>query len=112
MSSSRVLRQARRAGLIHPLTPSRPVRWGSSYEPPNPTPPQPGGGNPHRNFYKSFGRPVAKVFLGSMFTYQLLYWSWLKLEAVEIKKEKTAELNSLQTQLEQIRSTKPTAAKS
>lgn len=39
-------------------------------------------------FYKSFGRPVAKVFLGAVFTYQLAYWIWVKLETDEVKKKK------------------------
>ncbi|KAF2416432.1 hypothetical protein EJ08DRAFT_643913, partial [Tothia fuscella] len=38
-------------------------------------------------FYKSFGFPVIKVFLGALFTYQLIYWSWLKLESLEVKEE-------------------------
>lgn len=39
-------------------------------------------------FYKSFGRPIAKVFLGAVFTYQLAYWLWVKLETDEVKKKK------------------------
>lgn len=35
-----------------------------------------------------FGRPLAKVFLVAMGTYQALYWTWLKLEAVEEEREK------------------------
>jgi len=41
-----------------------------------------------RAFYQSFGRPVAKVFLGALLTYQAIYWSWLKLESLEIKEDK------------------------
>jgi len=41
-----------------------------------------------RAFYQDFGRPIAKVFLGALFTYQVLYWSWLKLESIEVKREK------------------------
>lgn len=40
-------------------------------------------------FYKSFGQPVAKVFLGAVFTYQAVYWLWVKLEADETKQQKT-----------------------
>lgn len=36
-------------------------------------------------FYRSFGRPIAKVFLGAMFTYQMTYLLWLKLETEETK---------------------------
>lgn len=39
-------------------------------------------------FYKSFGGPVAKVFLGAVFTYQAVYWAWVKLETDEIKNSK------------------------
>lgn len=36
-------------------------------------------------FYRSFGRPIAKVFLGAVVTYQTVYWVWVKLETDEIK---------------------------
>ena len=39
-------------------------------------------------FYRSFGRPIGKVFLGAVFTYQIVYWGWVKLETDEIKEEK------------------------
>ena len=39
-------------------------------------------------FYKTFARPVAKVLLMATFTYQLVYWTWVKLEKDEIKKER------------------------
>ncbi|KAA6416042.1 MAG: hypothetical protein FRX48_00761 [Lasallia pustulata] len=55
--------------------------------------------SPHVAFYKSFGRPVAKVFLGAVFTYQAAYWLWVKLEADEIKQHKTEEMKSLEAQL-------------
>ncbi|MCJ1460646.1 hypothetical protein MMC28_011028, partial [Mycoblastus sanguinarius] len=44
--------------------------------------------SPHVGFYKSFGRPVAKVFFGAVFTYQTVYWLWLKLETDEIRDRK------------------------
>lgn len=40
-------------------------------------------------FYRDFGPPVVKVFLGALVTYQVLYWGWLKLESMETKEEKT-----------------------
>lgn len=46
-------------------------------------------------FYTSFGRPVAKVFLGAMFTYQLAYLLWHKLEIEELKAYKTGTLRAL-----------------
>ncbi|KAI9792109.1 MAG: hypothetical protein M1816_003091 [Peltula sp. TS41687] len=44
--------------------------------------------SPHVGFYKDFGRPIAKVFFGATFTYQVLYYVWVKLETEEIKAEK------------------------
>ena len=67
-------------------TPKRALRrLNSTYQPPEPAK---GTGNPHRAFYKTFGRPIAKVFLGALFTYQVIYWSWVKLEAIEEKHDK------------------------
>lgn len=40
--------------------------------------------------YKTFVSPFAKVFLGAIFTYQVIYWTWLKLETDEIKVEKNS----------------------
>lgn len=36
--------------------------------------------------------PFARVFLGSIFTYQVIYWTWLKLEMDEAKVEKNRML--------------------
>ncbi|KAK1829621.1 hypothetical protein QBC39DRAFT_356010 [Podospora conica] len=44
------------------------------------------------DFYKTFTRPVAKCLLLALFTYQLTYWAWLKLEMDEIKMERTGKL--------------------
>lgn len=40
-----------------------------------------------RNFYKAFTRPVAKGFLIAVFTYQLVYYIWVKLETDETKRD-------------------------
>ncbi len=42
-------------------------------------------------FYKTFGRPVAKVLLMATFVYQLTYWAWVKLEADEMKDQRTGK---------------------
>lgn len=39
---------------------------------------------PQTQFYKTFTRPVAKVLILAVFTYQVAYWSWNKLEADEL----------------------------
>ncbi|EPS26003.1 hypothetical protein POX_c04378 [Penicillium oxalicum] len=46
--------------------------------------------------YKTFAKPFSKVFLGAVLTYQLLYWTWLKLETDESKLEKNEEMSSLE----------------
>ncbi|MCJ1421794.1 hypothetical protein MMC32_008161 [Xylographa parallela] len=55
--------------------------------------------SPHVGFYQTFGRPIAKVFLGAIFTYQVTYWLWTKLEMDEIKHDKTAEISGLEAKL-------------
>jgi len=64
-------------------------------------PPKPA--SPHVGFYQTFGRPIAKVFLGAIFTYQVTYWLWTKLEMDEIKHDKTAEIYGLEAKLAQNR---------
>ncbi|KAF4220427.1 hypothetical protein CNMCM8980_001253 [Aspergillus fumigatiaffinis] len=46
--------------------------------------------------YKTFASPFAKVFLGAIFTYQVIYWTWLKLEMDESKFEKNQEVATLE----------------
>lgn len=43
---------------------------------------------PQTEFYKGFTRPIAKVLLVAVFTYQLAYWGWVKLEHDEIMAER------------------------
>lgn len=69
----------------------------STYQAPDP--PRSQRPNPHGNFYKQFGRPVAKNFLIGMLTFQVLYWSWLKLESIEVKQEKGNEMQLLEGEL-------------
>nr|OQO23460.1 hypothetical protein B0A51_08707 [Rachicladosporium sp. CCFEE 5018] len=54
----------------------------SSYQPPKAPKP-----NPHRDFYKNNGRPIFKSFLIAVATYEVIYWSWLKLESLETVQE-------------------------
>lgn len=42
-------------------------------------------------FYKTFTRPVAKVLVLAVFTYQVVYWSWVRLEADEVRAETDGE---------------------
>jgi len=74
------------------------------YQPPNKPGETSGTGksstetNAHRAFYSTFGSPILKSFLGALFTYQLLYWTWMKLESLDIKEEKT-EISKLESEL-------------
>ncbi|KAK3691700.1 hypothetical protein LTR37_018493 [Vermiconidia calcicola] len=81
------------------------VRSNSTYQPPDPPK---SSSNRHGAFYKTFGRPVAKNFLIALFTYQVIYWSWLKLESLEVKKEKDDEIRSLEGELRSITKSKST----
>lgn len=38
-----------------------------------------------RDFYKHRSRAVLKNALIAIFTYEILYWGWLKLESIEVK---------------------------
>ncbi|KAF2769897.1 hypothetical protein EJ03DRAFT_86251 [Teratosphaeria nubilosa] len=71
------------------------LRRQSTYQPPDPP-----KANPHGNFYKQFGRPVAKNFLIAIATFQVLYIGWIKLEGIEIRHEKGEEMKGLQHELE------------
>ena len=43
-------------------------------------------------FYRDFGRPIGKVFLISVFTYQVSYYAWSKLDMLEEKRIKTSKI--------------------
>ncbi|KAL2049775.1 hypothetical protein ABVK25_009998 [Lepraria finkii] len=64
--------------------------------------------SPHVGFYKSFGRPIAKVFLGAVFTYQTVYWLWVKLETDEIRDKKKKEMSQLEAEIRKVRAKPPT----
>jgi hypothetical protein len=73
--------------------------------PPSPhppsSPPNPNDKPPSRvaAFYKTFSYPVLKCFLGALFTYQLAYYLWFKLEVVEEKALKDGEVATLKMEL-------------
>ncbi|KAJ5825742.1 hypothetical protein N7474_002880 [Penicillium riverlandense] len=46
--------------------------------------------------YRTFAGPFAKVFLGAVFTYQVIYQTWMKLEMDESKLEKNEEVAVLE----------------
>ncbi|KAF2209885.1 hypothetical protein CERZMDRAFT_99943 [Cercospora zeae-maydis SCOH1-5] len=64
--------------------------------------------NPHRRVYKQGGpgRAVAYNFLIAIFTFQVLYWGWLKLESIETKQEKGDEIKKLEGEVEKLTGSK------
>ncbi|ROW09196.1 hypothetical protein VPNG_05666 [Cytospora leucostoma] len=58
--------------------------------------------SPIAEFYKTFTRPVAKVLLMAMFTYQLVYWGWVKLEQDEITAEREGEIAKLEAEVKRL----------
>ncbi|KAJ5936397.1 hypothetical protein N7454_005032 [Penicillium verhagenii] len=46
--------------------------------------------------YGAFARPFGKVFLGAVLTYQIIYWSWMKLETDDVKLQKNEQLSGLE----------------
>ncbi|KAJ5757815.1 uncharacterized protein N7511_006509 [Penicillium nucicola] len=52
--------------------------------------------------YKTFTGPFAKVFLGGVFVYQVIYWTWLKLEMDETKVRKNEQVAVLEKQAREI----------
>ncbi|KAF9894220.1 hypothetical protein FE257_007722 [Aspergillus nanangensis] len=52
--------------------------------------------------YKLLASPFAKVFLGAIFTYQVIHWTWLKLEMDESKYEKNREVASLEKEAKEL----------
>lgn len=47
--------------------------------------------------YKTFMGAFGKVFLGAVLTYQIIYWTWLKLETDESRVEKNGTVPPLET---------------
>ncbi|KAH8664284.1 hypothetical protein BX600DRAFT_512335 [Xylariales sp. PMI_506] len=65
----------------------------------------------HANFYKTFGRPILKVALMAVFTYQLAYYGWVKLETDETRDELAAEITQLETRVAELEASRAAAAK-
>ncbi|KAL1588538.1 hypothetical protein WHR41_02892 [Cladosporium halotolerans] len=74
-------------------------RLQSTQQPPEPPKSEEPKSNPHRDFYKYRSRPVFKSVLVAIFTYQVLYWGWLKLESMETKHNKEGELRSIESEI-------------
>ncbi|KAI4642250.1 hypothetical protein J4E93_007394 [Alternaria ventricosa] len=71
------------------------------------SPPNPNSAPPPKEpsrvgaYYGTFGSPLLKCFLGALFTYQLTYYLWYKLETIEETHDTKAEIRDLQEELRQ-----------
>ncbi|KAK4062520.1 uncharacterized protein Triagg1_9890 [Trichoderma aggressivum f. europaeum] len=70
-----VLRQRSAAAAAAAVPRIAAVRQARSYATKQPS--------PVAQFYKTFTRPIGKVLVLAVFTYQVAYWTWTKLEADE-----------------------------
>ncbi|KAI0592403.1 hypothetical protein TUN199_00565 [Pyrenophora tritici-repentis] len=84
------------AEAASPHPPSLPPNPNSSSPPPPPKEPSRVGA-----YYGTFGSPILKCFLGALFTYQLAYYVWYKLETIEETHDTEAEIRDLQEELRQ-----------
>ncbi|KAG9206335.1 hypothetical protein G6514_005062 [Epicoccum nigrum] len=104
MNTTRTARLLRSTWARNPL--ARPARRTLTIEPQTPqnAPPPPPREPPKEPsrvgaFYKSFSAPILKCFLGALFTYQLAYFGWMKLETIEEAYEKKEEIRGLRGEL-------------
>ncbi|OJD16146.1 hypothetical protein AJ78_03674 [Emergomyces pasteurianus Ep9510] len=59
----------------------------------------------HTSIYKTFGRAFAKVFLGGVLAYQIIYWAWVRLEVDEEKMLKNREIAELESKARDLSAT-------
>ncbi|KAI1199520.1 hypothetical protein F5X97DRAFT_117205 [Nemania serpens] len=100
ISSARLIPRARAAQRLLPRADfsSSPAPWNDA---------RPEGSLNHKTFYKTFGRPVAKVFLLAIFTYQLAYYFWVRMEQDEMRAEVQATISDLEARIERLEQAKP-----
>ncbi|KAI1312830.1 hypothetical protein F5Y03DRAFT_390533 [Xylaria venustula] len=71
-----------------------------------PNEPRETGSINQKTFYKTFGRPIAKVFLMAIFTYQLAYYLWVRLEQDETRAEMQATISDLEARIDALEQAK------
>lgn len=91
MLPSRLLGVRSFAALRHPN-----LRFNSTLQQPNAQP------NRHGSFYKNFGPPILKNFLIALCTFQAIYWSWMKMESMEVKKNGDEEVRAMENELKRL----------
>ncbi|KAH6612537.1 hypothetical protein C7974DRAFT_405778 [Boeremia exigua] len=97
MNTIRATQLVRQSAARQMIT--RTTRRNLSIEPQTPPPQPPKEPSRVGAFYKSFSAPILKCFLGALFTYQLAYFGWMKLETIEEAHGKKNEIQSLQEEL-------------
>lgn len=97
MNTIRATQLLRRSATHQNIT--RITRRNLSIEPQAPPPQPPKEPSKVGAFYKSFSAPILKCFLGALFTYQLAYFGWMKLETIEEAHDKKSEIKGLQNEL-------------
>ncbi|ETS80358.1 hypothetical protein PFICI_07887 [Pestalotiopsis fici W106-1] len=58
------------------------------------------------SFWQTFSRPIFKVALMAIFTYQLVYYGWMKLETDEIRADAAATIADLEKRIESLEQSK------
>ncbi|KAF7533905.1 hypothetical protein G7054_g6677 [Neopestalotiopsis clavispora] len=64
-----------------------------------------------QSFYQTFSRPIFKVALMAIFTYQLVYYGWTRLETDEIRADAAATIADLEKRIESLEQAKVEKAK-
>ncbi|EUC40901.1 hypothetical protein COCMIDRAFT_107600 [Bipolaris oryzae ATCC 44560] len=102
MNNARVTRSLWRRAATHKKRTGRISRRNLATET-QPSLPPPPRKEPSRvgAYYGTFGSPILKCFLGALFTYQLAYYIWYKLETIEERHETRLEIAELQQELKQ-----------
>ncbi|KAI1166426.1 hypothetical protein F5B18DRAFT_78825 [Nemania serpens] len=104
ISSARLISRPRAAQRLL-LLPPQAQNFSSTPAPNDAASPQ--GSLNHKTFYKTFGRPIAKVFLLAIFTYQLAYYFWVRMEQDEMRAEVQATISDLEARIEKLEQAKP-----
>ncbi|KAF3407383.1 hypothetical protein DPV78_000098 [Talaromyces pinophilus] len=83
-------------GFISSLRRSQQPQPKPPQQPQQPSKPESSTFKEGMSAYRPFGAPFLKVFLGAIFTYQVIYYVWMKLETSEKKLLKNEEIRELE----------------
>ncbi|KAI0167097.1 hypothetical protein GGR52DRAFT_88042 [Hypoxylon sp. FL1284] len=63
-------------------------------------------GSLNATFFKTFGRPMVKVFLLAVFVYQLAYFFWKRADHEDVKSDMRATISALEKRIEELEKAK------